>query len=149
MTPILDIFVPGTPRPKGSMRHVGKGRMVEQLASSPDWRHAVAQATFDALAVAKDSGGVGLPVGFPHAGPVEVRIGLIFPRPKSSKNGARPSTRTTGDIDKHARNILDALQDGGLIKDDAQVIGLAVTKYYTSAGSTPGAQITTWLVGDD
>ena len=37
---VLDIDVIGRPRPKGSMRHVGQGRMVEQV-DNRDWRAMV------------------------------------------------------------------------------------------------------------
>jgi Holliday junction resolvase RusA-like endonuclease len=127
--PLLSIRVLGTPRPKGSMRHVGNGRMIEQLAGSGDWRQDVI-TTAHVKILGRD--------GFPYAGPVVVDIVLEFRPPK--KPGIYPHTRSSGDIDKHARNILDALQDAGVIKDDAAVVNLRVAKRW--AADAPGARIT-------
>ena len=140
MTPI-NLWVPGTPRPKGSMRHVGKGRMVEQLAGSGDWRAAVAYAARQKLAELER---LGNPPGA-YLDAVRVTIRLQFAPPKSWKGYARPTSRATGDVDKHARNILDALVDAGVIKDDAQVASLRVQKHYCHGHEIPGADI---LIGE-
>ena len=140
MTSLLDVYVVGTPRPKGSLRHIGKGRMVEQLEGSPDWRHEVVSAAHDAI---RETAQGDLAVGYPHTGAVAVRIRLFFNKPKSAPKTREilPSTRSTGDSDKHARNIFDALQDAGVIKDDAQVVDHHVSKRYCRPGQVAGAQI--------
>lgn len=140
MITLLDVYVVGTPRPKGSMRHVGKGRMVEQLEGSPDWRRAVAVAAHDAIRETLDGD---VTAGYPYLGPVAVRIRLLFTKPVSAPKtrDILPSTRSTGDSDKHARNIFDALQDAGVIKDDAQVVDHHVSKRYCRPGQIAGAQI--------
>src|SRR5262245_56471363 len=79
--PILLIRVHGTARPKGSLRHVGKGRMVEQLDGSPEWRRTVAAAAYEAIEYA---------AGYPYTGPVKAIVRLTFPTPKSAKAGAMP-----------------------------------------------------------
>jgi hypothetical protein len=141
-TTLLDIYVPGTPRPKGSLKSYGHGRMVEQLEGSPDWRAAVAEFAYRHVAQPDLAHGGGhLADGFPHTGPVVARIALYFARPKSAKRDAQPSTIRTGDIDKQARNILDALQDGSVIKNDAQVVRMVITKAYCTPGMAPGAHI--------
>jgi crossover junction endodeoxyribonuclease RusA len=132
----LRIFVPGTPRPKGSLRHVGKGRMVEQVASSGDWRAAVAYAARQELS---EQERLGIPPGA-YLDAVRVTIRLQFTPPKSWKGGL-PTSRATGDVDKHARNILDALVDAAVIKDDSQVSSLRVAKRYCLADQGPGAHI--------
>lgn len=136
MTP-LDIWVPGTPRPKGSMRSLGKGRMVEQNATSGEWRAAVAYAFRQEL---RELELIGNPPGVWLSG-VRVTIRLQFNPPKSWKGGSYPISRATGDVDKHARNILDALVDAGVIKDDSQVAGLRVSKFYCAGHEAPGARI--------
>ena len=118
------------------MRHVGKGRMVEQLEGSGDWRAAVAFAARTELA---DLERVGNPPGA-WLGPVKVTVQLRFTAPKSWRGGY-PTSRATGDVDKHARNILDALQDAGVFKDDAQVAGLRISKRYCLHDETPGANV--------
>ncbi|WP_213452864.1 RusA family crossover junction endodeoxyribonuclease [Rhizomonospora bruguierae] len=126
---LLQIHVPGTPKPKGSLRHVGHGRMVEQLAGSPDWRASVVAAAHAAW------GG-----GAPHLGAVRVAIVLELPKPARPKDLRYPSGGNTGDVDKHARNVLDALQDAGVVRNDSQVVDLAVAKRWTLLA--PGAHIT-------
>jgi crossover junction endodeoxyribonuclease RusA len=147
---LLDIFVLGTPRPKGSMRHVGHGRMVEQHGHSTDWRTTIVQAAHDAVSHAPDDPWtrVLLP-GYPHTGPVAVTVELRFTKPKSAPKTkvTYPSTRSTGDSDKQARNVLDALQDAGVFKDDAQVVDLIVFKRYAEPNQMPGARITVEPVG--
>lgn len=143
-TPLIDIHVLGTPRPKGSLRHVGNGRMVEQLKHSPDWRRAVVEAAHKAVTC-----GCGEPdcrillPGYPTEGPVEVEIALYFAKPKSAPKTRPilPTSRATGDADKHARNIFDALQDAGVLKDDSQVVDHRVSKRYCRPGEVPGARI--------
>lgn len=130
------IIVRGQPKPKGSLRHVGKGRMVEQVTGSRPWREAVKYAALDAYAgpAAID-------------GPVSVDIVVTVAKPKSAPKTRRtwPITRSSGDSDKHARNVLDALVDAAVIADDSQVIVLVVQKTYPgeapSALDSPGALI--------
>ena len=138
---LLDIDVIGTPRPKGSLRHVGHGRLVEQLKHSPDWRHTIVETA--GTITRADGDTWTLRDGYPSTDPADVRIELRFSRPKSApKRVVWPSSRSTGDADKHARNCLDALVDAGVLKDDSQVINLLVVKRYCAANETPGARIT-------
>lgn len=142
MTELLDIDVLGTPRPKGSKRHVGNGIMLEQTKGAPEWRAAVVGAANAAITCPCPDNCGQLEPGYPHDGPVSVDIALRFPRPKSTpKRVTRPATRSTGDLDKHARNILDALQDAGVIKDDAQAVNLTVHKFFAGDREAPGARI--------
>lgn len=134
--PVLTIDVIGRPRPKGSMRPIGHGRMIEQV-DNKDWRAAVIAAAREQVAQPNGE----LCFGYPCLAPLTVAIDLRFDRPKSAKAGARPSTRSTGDIDKLVRLILDALQDAGVMKDDAQVIQLVATKRFCLQREVPGARI--------
>jgi Holliday junction resolvase RusA-like endonuclease len=74
----------------------------------------------------------------PFDGPVSVRLGIFLPALKKPKHQL-PITRSAGDIDKHARTILDALQLSGIIADDSQVVDLKVSKRY--AENIPGVSI--------
>lgn len=141
---LLNIHVLGVPKTKGSLRHVGGGRMLEQVKGSPDWRRAVAGTAHEAIICRCTTPGCHkLQDGYPYTGPVEVEIRLRFDKPKSApkRREILPTTRTTGDADKHARNIFDALQDAGVIKDDAQIVDHRVSKRYCRPSETPGAQI--------
>ncbi|MCA1570766.1 MAG: RusA family crossover junction endodeoxyribonuclease [Chloroflexi bacterium] len=146
----LTIVVHGKPKPKGSMRHVGHGRMIEQVAGSKPWREAVKHAALN------QAPGVQL------AGPLRVWITYTVSRPQhhygSGRNAlllrdnapAWPHNRSSGDADKQARNVLDALVDAGLMGDDSQVADLRVVKTYVNQGDdalpTPGAVIRVWPI---
>lgn len=121
----LTFRVTGTPAPKGSLRHVGNGRLVEQVKGSAPWRKAVAAAASDAADVYDV---------LTLTGPVEVCVDVVVARPRSALRRVWPITRSSGDIDKHARNILDALVDAGVIRDDSQVVSLNVSKTYGDDG---------------
>lgn len=140
-TPILDIWVLGTPRPKGSLRFVTRTYAKEQNETSPAWRGRVAAAAHSAR---RCSCTTACDCGQPYRAAVRVDIDLQFVPPK--KRQPSPSTRTTGDADKHARNILDALEDAAVFRDDAQVVDLRVNKRYTTGAA--GAHITVWPVPD-
>jgi crossover junction endodeoxyribonuclease RusA len=127
---IMDLVVVGTPKPKGSLKHVGKGRLIEQVQGSKPWKETISL-------MAKRNWG-GQP---PHDGPVLVEATVYVSRPKSAKNRALPTTRSSGDIDKHARNILDALSDAGVYVDDSQVVTLIIRKRHTTVGENPGCRI--------
>ena len=112
---VLEVFVPGHPKTKGSLEKQG-GRMVESVAGSKTWRRLVAQR-------ARDVAGGAAPI----VGPVAVR--LAFYLPVIDVWVGRP-----GDIDKLARNVLDALGstdpgDAAVYGDDAQVVRLIAEKY--------------------
>lgn len=143
---LLAVRVPGTPRPKGSLRFVTRTYAREQVAGSPDWRAAVVHAAHEAIRAGCHDGPAGacthLAPGFPHEGPVRVAIALDFTPPK--KRPPLPTSVRSGDVDKHARNILDALQDAGVVRNDAQVVDLTVRKRYTDGAA--GAVITVWAV---
>ena len=114
-TIIIEAF--GVPKPKGSMKHVGRGRMVESVKGSTKWKDAVKKA---AVAVMADQP--------PLEGPIVASIVATMPRPKSRK-GLLPITRSSGDLDKLVRNCLDAVSKVAIV-DDSQVVLLCATKRY-------------------
>jgi Holliday junction resolvase RusA-like endonuclease len=126
----LTVHVHGTPKPKGSMRSLGRGRMIEQVAGSKEWRAAVV------IAAAQERDRTAWETL--DRVPVTVTIRFTVVRPKTVKN-TEPITRGSGDVDKLARNILDALSDAWVIRDDSQVTRLEATKEY---GDRAGAVIT-------
>ena len=134
--------VNGTPKTKGSMRYIG-GRMIEGNHGSKDWRILVAESAFAA------AGGDGehRPHGFPLVDiPLHIDLVFRFSRPKSRRFGD-PITRTSGDIDKLARNVFDALQDAGIIGDDSQITSCTIGKRYVDSKTMPGVTvIVTWSV---
>jgi crossover junction endodeoxyribonuclease RusA len=125
----ISFLVTGTPAPKGSLRHVGNGRLIEQVKGSRPWREQVTIAAAQAM----DSTG-----WVTATGPVEVDAIVLIERPRTSKQ-AHPITRSSGDVDKHARNLLDALVDAHLVRDDSQVTRLRIEKTHAPRA---GANIT-------
>lgn len=132
----LRFVVVGKPAPKGSLKHVGHGRLVEQVKGSKPWREKVTVAAAQAM----DSTG-----WVTATGPVEVSAIVLIERPKTSKQ-AYPVTRSSGDADKHARNLLDALVDAGILRDDSQIIRLHIEKTHAPRA---GAHITIRTIEGD
>lgn len=134
----LVLHVYGVPKPKGSLRHVGRGRLVEQVDGSTAWKeHVRAEAETAARAV-----------GWERLDGVPVRARLVFvvPRPKSAPKSRRwPTTRSSGDLDKLVRNMLDALASqrgvGGVIGDDSQVVELTTSKVYAEPGEGQAVEL--------
>lgn len=129
---LIEITAHGEPKPKGSLRHVGKGRLIEHVAGSKTWREIVTIAA----AQERDRQGWKTLTGCA----VAATIRIVVTRPRTVRRDA-PFTRSSGDIDKLARNVLDALSDAHIITDDSQVTDLYITKEY---GSNPGVRITLW-----
>jgi crossover junction endodeoxyribonuclease RusA len=114
----LRLFVPGIPRPQGSKRHVGNGRMIEANPHLRDWRSTVTHAAREAM------GECGL-VTF--MGPLKIQ--LLFELPKG-KSVSRFSPSVKPDVDKLCRSIFDALEAAGCYANDSQIVELHATKTY-------------------
>lgn len=146
MTAGITIRAYGRPIPQGSKKHVGGGRLVEAARGHKAWRKAITAAAADA--------------GRHHvteAGPVFVRATFTVNRPTShyrtGRNAyllrdhapAHPITRTSGDLDKLVRSVLDSLVDAQLLGDDSQVVDLRARKVWAGehelALDRPGVRI--------
>lgn len=139
----------GKPAPQGSKRHVGKGVMVESSKRCMPWRQLV-KKTAKRL----------LPVGW-HANmdaAISVSLVFVFARPNDQFINNRPGigrlkpdaprycTKRIGDIDKLCRAVLDALSEGTVYNDDAQVISLIASRRYATATESPCSIITVTAV---
>lgn len=154
---LADFRVNGRPRTKGSLKaYCMKNaahtmRIEEEVAESKSWRAKVARACRE-----HQLAGNGALRRF--EGPVEVRLVFWFPREQAVGGGPIPThdtlwptAITVGDSDKLARNVLDALSmpakrahaplTSGLIKDDSQVVSLAVVKFWETEENPAGAWI--------
>jgi crossover junction endodeoxyribonuclease RusA len=143
VVPGLRFVVYGGPKTKGSLKHVGRGILVEDHKSSKPWREAVKWAALEAIAARE---GTGEPFAM-LSGPVEVLVVFSFPRPKNAgPRVTRPATRSSGDVDKLLRNVFDALGDAYVFADDSQVARVVANKAFVGEGSSrltsPGAEIT-------
>lgn len=142
------LTVPGTPKPKGSLRCIGRrGRIAHQLIEDyrpgqDEWRERVAYAAKIAEHPFTPGQPLVVDVEFRLERPANHHRSSRLDRPLRDNAPAYPVTRSSGDTDKLFRLIGDALVDGGLIPDDSQIIGLTTRKLYTDPASPPGARIT-------
>ncbi len=123
------ITVPGKPLPKGSLRHVGRGRLIEQT-SVKTWMSEIRRNITDAY-------GDEAPL---FEAPVRATLHFRFPRPAAAKNRLYPHLRSVGDLDKLIRAVLDALQPQVLV-DDSLVVMIAAGKFYETPEAPAGVSI--------
>lgn len=124
---IIEFRVYGTPAPQGSKKFVGKGRMIESSKKLPAWRKTVTQA---AHAVAPKQ---------PLDCPVSVQATFWVPKPQRPRFNV---PATPGDLDKYLRAVGDALEQAGVLKNDARITHWNATKHYADQHNPPGAHIT-------
>jgi Holliday junction resolvase RusA-like endonuclease len=89
----------------------------------------------------------------PYAGDIETRLIFFIHRQKRVKagveleewvpshSGPRPTFQKSGDVEKHARTVHDALMDAGLIVDDSQVWRTTAEKRWADAANPPGCVV--------
>ena len=130
--------VRGVPAPKGSLKCVGRNghhRLIDDSPNTARWRDEIVSCLDNAIPSADRHQGIG----------VEITTTLPRPSGHSGRRGIRPSApplptmNRTGDVDKLARLVLDALQDAHVLDDDAQVVEVISRKAYPSSGWTPDA----------
>ena len=139
---ILDLFVAGRPRTKGSLKVITpRGRkplLVEDHALSKPWRIKVIKA---------------IRAKYPHppavANPVDVYLTFHFERlgPQARTQDwpmVNAGVNAIGDLDKLERNVLDAMEDAGVYVNDCQVVQLNTRKQWTQ--DTPGVEIKVWAL---
>lgn len=144
--PLLDVFVPGTPAPKGSTRSFAmrannaRGMRAVTIADNKgpqrEWSAMVS-------AVAMQACGVDTVL---TSAAVHVHVEFVMPRRKNA-----PKTRTDAhtrkpDGDKLTRCVWDCLT-GIVFADDAQVASWSGGKREAELGETPGAHIRVHLIG--
>lgn len=141
MSPLLaEAWIPGRPRSKGSLKVITprgqRPRLIEDHKHSKPWRQRM-------VAALKDMATPEVVFEKPHAGPVGVIATFVFERHgATSKQLPCPTlnagVNACGDLDKLLRNLLDALQDAGVIADDAQVCSIESGKVW---GSEAGVRL--------
>lgn len=124
---MLSVWIPGHPKPQGSKtlgyKRDGKAFMREANSKARSWRTVVVEAL---TTIASD----------PIEGPARVMAHFYMPMLK--RPIPHPITRSSYDIDKLSRTILDALTIANIIDDDSQVVTLIATKEYSER---PGVRI--------
>jgi Holliday junction resolvase RusA-like endonuclease len=151
------VRVDGVPGPKGSLsafcvrcakKHLPQSVVVkEQSEVGAKFRKVVARKI-------KDLGqGLVTDSEHPYPGDVETRLIFFIHRQKRvragveldewvpSHAGPRPTFRNSGDVEKHARNVHDALMDAGVIEDDDQVWRSVIEKRWADVANPPGCVV--------
>lgn len=118
-------FIPGIPRPQGSKRYIGNGRLIEQSKQLPAWRQQVARFAKQYCTQQFES-------------EVHLTLGFVMPRPARMKRTLPMTARP--DVDKLARAVLDGLT-GVAFGDDSQVTQLTATKRRAELDELPGVHI--------
>lgn len=130
----VTFHVLGTAATQGSMKSVGRGRMIHSSKKLPAWRKAV-------VAAAQAATGPGWE---PLDGPVTVHLDVFLPRP--AKTLFKDFPAGPPDMDKLQRAIGDALTEAGTIKDDSRIVSWHANKKW-AIGIEPGAYITIYEKG--
>lgn len=131
----LDVYVHGDPKAQGSMKHIGKGRMIHE----PDlvqWRDNIIETL-------EQWNGTYFGAREPVDLPVAVKAEFWLPRP------ARPRYDLPGtalDLDKLMRAVGDALEKSRVLTNDSRIVQWDnPRKHYAHGiagdGEEPGARI--------
>lgn len=141
---VIGFDVVGTPSTQGSVRafiaggraHVAQGGSKASREALSSWREAVAAEA--RRAQEQRATAMGGQPGLWKC-PIQIRLTFRLQRPASEPKTRRtwPVKARSGDVDKLARAVLDALT-GVLIADDSQVVGLVVSKDW---GDPPGCEV--------
>lgn len=126
---VFALTVPGKPLPKGSLKHVGKGRLVEQTKVK-GWMKEIQAHILEVYPST-------LPM---FEAPVRATLRFYFPRPVAAKKRLYPHLRSAGDLDKLTRAVLDALQPS-VLTDDSLVVALVAGKFYETPEQPAGVTI--------
>jgi Holliday junction resolvase RusA-like endonuclease len=146
---LTECWIPGLPKTKGSLNFIGERYVKENVKGSTRWRVLVADA------VRRDRKRRAL--SEPAYGPVAVRALFWLPAPRNpNRDFGAPVHAGAGDVDKLARNVLDALADdakvasknGGAFVNDNQVCDLLAVKFLATPSAPPGLALTVWTLED-
>jgi hypothetical protein len=159
--PLLELWIPETARPKGSLKPRGyrvvRGKrqpiLAEQVEGSTDFLIRAALAIQERIRVPCtmescrdldgncERGGWMLPAWAPVPGPVAVAATFVFLRPADPINVDYP-LGYEGDLDKLQRNLGDALQRSRVIADDRQITDWVARKRFGDTDLGPGVGVT-------
>lgn len=135
----LNVFVPGRPAPQGSKRYFGPGRVVEMSKYVAGWRTDIRDT------LSKEWGDRA-----PLAGPVNLRLDFVLPRPASTpKSKKTPWAIKRPDWDKLSRAVCDAITSAGVYKDDSQIVYAHVTKRIAEIDEHTGCWIRVLEIEDE
>lgn len=131
---MISFFVHGVPKPQPRMKAFKRGAHagVYDPGTAGQWQALVAHAARAHRPAV------------PLEGPLRVAIDFLLPRPKGlmrkrDPEGEIPHTNRP-DRDNLEKAVLDALTQDGWWRDDCQVYGGEVRKFYHSKTGVPGAR---------
>lgn len=126
--PLLDVWIPGRPRPQGSMKTFMAGGHAHARHTDSTLSHRAHVISTLAENWGRD----------PLTGPVRVSVVFTFARPKSHYGTGRNADRLKdaapefhtqpADVDKLSRLLLDSLEMAGVVRNDSQVWTLDAVK---------------------
>jgi crossover junction endodeoxyribonuclease RusA len=137
------VKIDGRPRPKGSMVCQGgrQHRLVESVKDSTAWKLTMIRAIRAEYGIVpiKDGNRV---VGWRDWEPINTPIGVgavfMFWPENGVTEDKYPIGRVYGDTDKLCRNLGDAMEQSGLIKDDNLIVAWGAEKRWCVEGESPG-----------
>lgn len=132
---LLDVTILGEPVGQGRPRTVRIGPMVRihPAKKSAEWEALAAQQMAAAWGARA-----------PHAGPVELHVLVLCPRPKSTpkRSGVGRSWHTAKpDLDNVVKAVADALVKAGVLRDDVFVAALQARSYVAAADESPRVRL--------
>jgi hypothetical protein len=157
------LFLAGRARTKGSLKpdivRSGRGALKVTMHDTPlsqAWKLSMVKQLRQAYGIT-----TGIKAGRrvrtdaePYAGPVEIHAFFRFEQQMQATSGHPPwpshdtpwptanaGEGAIGDEDKLRRNLLDALTQSGVIKDDCWSIGGVTLKRWCAEGEEPGVEI--------
>lgn len=132
----VEFIVPGEPIPQGSMKHIGKGRMVHSNAGLTTWRRKV-------NLMARSKVGPGWKA---WDGPIALDLIFTLERPKSAPKTKVIYPAVKPDLDKLVRAVGDSLCPNDknafrLITEDSRIVeyGQMAKTYPAPMNTHPGA----------
>lgn len=128
----ISFTVPGLPKgqPRAKAVAFGGRARVYDPGTANTWKASIIEACQTAMREAN--------IGAPFIGPVELRVSMYFPRPKSHflrgqlRDIAPQYVSKKPDTDNCLKALQDALNATGIWHDDAQAAAVHVTKKYAS-----------------
>lgn len=147
---MIQFFVRGIPRPKGSLRPWHKfnangkctvGMSDQQGFNLAQWRTQIAQVARKAVEGQ-----------MPLTEPVMVALSFYLPRPANQDPAEKACkwayTYGRNDADKLTRGVLDALTDAAVYDDDARVVVVVAEKQYASLDMPSGCRVSIQVMSE-
>ena len=149
---ILRTFIPGNPKTKGSLKpyptRKRNGTVIcilkEQVIGSENWKNVMIEHF---SAIIQDPTKFDRSLLCPFDGACELEARFMLPRPPSVKT-KYPTSQFDGDLDKLMRNLGDALEQSGVLNNDARLVDETIIKRFAD-NCNPGIFVTVKVKSED